>query len=96
MMPNFDKETPEHATILELCAKHSVSVVGISHIRGDEMILAYFNHNGDGYLYQDGRSVHTRHLFFYIVSSVGDEITSREDALILAKEVIGDDWVIEE
>ena len=58
-------EMPESATLMELCA---ITKTGIFQVEkdGHAMILAYFNIDGNGYLYQDGDSVCTKHLFFLL------------------------------
>ena len=74
---------PESATLMELCA---ITKTGVSQVEkdGHVMIFAYFNIDGTGYLYQDGDSVATKHLFFLLTylpyklnhSKILDEVNS--------------------
>ena len=56
---------PEEATLLQLCA---IAKTGIFQIEknGQYMAIAYLNIDGQGYLYHDGDSVDTAHLFFLL------------------------------
>ena len=56
---------PAEATLLQLCA---ITKTGIFQVEKDGhcMSIAYLNIDGEGYLYHDGDSVDTKHLFFLL------------------------------
>lgn len=70
----WTKESPEHATLMQLAAMHAVRVFEMDFVcNGNIMCLAHFDYDGWHYLYQDGDSAGNRHLFFYMTSWAADK-----------------------
>lgn len=77
----FSKEIPEDCTLLQLAKNRPVKVFEIESIEtGSTLVIAHFTEKGITYIYHDGDTILTAHLFFYLFSydEVGDSKTPEQ------------------